>query len=49
MANPDQYSGQEAQVRFQRLLKSALTTPPKPLKSISPKGGEAQRKEGAEA
>ena len=39
-----EYSEQEAQERFQRLLRSALTTPPKPLKSMSPKGVPAQRK-----
>jgi hypothetical protein len=42
--NDAQYSEQEAQERFQRLLRSALTTPPKPLKSMSPKGVRAQRK-----
>ena len=40
----DQYSEQEAQEQFQRLLRSALATPPKPLKSMSPKGVTAQRK-----
>jgi hypothetical protein len=40
----EQYSEQEVQERFQRLLRSALTTPPKALKSISPKRPKRQRK-----
>ena len=40
----DQYSEHEAQERFQRLLRSALTTPPKPLKSMARKSAPAQSK-----
>jgi hypothetical protein len=40
----DQYSEQEAQRRFEKLVDAALRTPPKPLKSIAPKGVLAQSK-----
>jgi hypothetical protein len=40
----DQYSEQEAQQRFQKLVKAALNTRPKPLKSMGPKGVPAQSK-----
>ena len=40
----DQYSEQEAQQRFMAALKAAVNTPPKPLKSMTPKGIPAQRK-----
>jgi hypothetical protein len=33
----DQYSEQETQRRFEKLVKAALNTPPKPLKSMTPK------------
>jgi hypothetical protein len=36
-SDQDAYSEQETQRRFEKLLRSALTTPPKPLKSIKPK------------
>ena len=39
-----QYSEQEAQQRFENLVKTALKTPPKPLKSMGPKGVPAQSK-----
>jgi hypothetical protein len=40
----DQYSDQEAQQRFQAALKGALSTPPKPLKSMTPKRTKPQSK-----
>jgi hypothetical protein len=40
----DQYSEAEAQQRFERLVKSALNTRPKPLKSMRPKGMPSQSK-----
>jgi hypothetical protein len=42
----EQYSDEEAQQRFQAALKGALNTPPKPLKSMTPKRGKAQSKKG---
>jgi hypothetical protein len=35
--NDEQYSDKEAEHRFQAALKGALNTPPKPLKSMTPK------------
>jgi len=35
-------SEEEAQQRFERLVKSALNTPPKPLKSMTPKRKPSQ-------
>jgi hypothetical protein len=43
----DQYSEQEAQQRFETLemlVKAALNTRPRPLKSMGPKGVSAQSK-----
>jgi hypothetical protein len=40
----DKYSEQEAQQRFMAALKSAVNTPPKPLKSMTRKGVAAQSK-----
>ena len=40
----DQYSEQEAQRRFEKLVKAALNTRPKPLKSMGPEGVPAQSK-----
>ena len=40
----DAYSKKEAQHRFMAALKAAVNTPPKPLKSMTPKRGKAQRK-----
>jgi hypothetical protein len=40
----DQYSEQEAQRRFMAALKAAMNTPPKPLKSMGPKGVPTQSK-----
>jgi len=40
----DQYSEQEAQQRFEKLVKSALNTKPTPLKVMGPKGVPAQSK-----
>jgi hypothetical protein len=44
MKQKDEYSEQEAQRRFLGSLKAALNTPPKPLKSMTPKGSKAQSK-----
>jgi hypothetical protein len=41
MAN-DQYSKQEAQQRFEKLVKVAQNTRPKPIKRMDPKGVPAQ-------
>ena len=43
-ANPDQYSELETQQRFNKLVKLALNTPPKPIKSMGRKGVPAQSK-----
>jgi hypothetical protein len=40
----DQYSEQETEQRFMNALKAAVNTPPKPLKSMGPKGVPAQSK-----
>jgi len=40
----DQFSEQETQQRFERLVRSALNTKPKPLKAMGPKGVPAQSK-----
>lgn len=40
----EQYPEQEAQQRFDRLVRSALNTRPKPLKSMGPKGMPSQSK-----
>jgi hypothetical protein len=40
----DQYSSQETQQRFQKLVGIALSTPPKPIKSMPKKGVPAQSK-----
>lgn len=40
----DQYSEQEAQQRFEKLVHVALNTRPKPIKSMGRKGVPAQRK-----
>ena len=40
----DQYSEQEAQQRFKKLVGIALKSPPKPIKSMGPKGVPAQSK-----
>jgi hypothetical protein len=40
----DDFSEQEAQQRFLAALKAAVNTPPKPLKSMTPKGMLAQSK-----
>ncbi len=37
------YSEQEARRRFERLVKAALNTPPKPLKSLVRKGRRRRR------
>ena len=42
------YSEPEAQQRFEKLVKAALNTRPKPLKSIGPKGVRAQSKKRKE-
>jgi hypothetical protein len=39
-----QYDQGEIQRRFEKLVKSALNTRPKPLKSMGPKGVPAQSK-----
>ncbi|MDP3897947.1 MAG: hypothetical protein Q8Q62_14850 [Mesorhizobium sp.] len=43
---PDRYGDNEAEDRFRRLLKSAVNTPPAPLKSLAPIGVPAQQKRG---
>ena len=40
----DQYSEQETQRRFDKLVRAALNTNPKPLKTMGPKGVPAQSK-----
>jgi hypothetical protein len=40
----DQFSEQEAQQRFEKLVRAALNTRPKPLKMMGPKGVPAQSK-----
>jgi len=40
----DEYSEQEAQQRFEKLVKAALRTPPKPLKDIPLKWSGAKRR-----
>jgi hypothetical protein len=38
----DEYSDEEAAARFEAALKGALNTPPKPLKSMTPKRDKPQ-------
>ena len=45
----DQYSEEEAQQRFLAAVKAGLNTPPKPLKSMTPKGVPAQSKKKGRA
>jgi hypothetical protein len=45
----DQYPEQEAQQRFEKLVKSALNTRPKTLKSMGPKGMPSQSKKKKKA
>jgi len=40
----EQYSDAETQQRFEQLVRSALNTRPKPLKSMGPKGMPSQSK-----
>jgi hypothetical protein len=40
----DAYTQQETQRRFEGLVKAALNTPPKPIKSMGRKGVPAQSK-----
>jgi hypothetical protein len=40
--NKDQYSDKEAKARFEAALRGGLSTPPKPLKSMTPKRKKAQ-------
>lgn len=40
----DTYTESETQQRFEKLVKAALKTRPKPLKSMGPKGVPAQSK-----
>ena len=40
----DQYSEAEAHQRFEKLVRRALNTRPKPLKSMEPKGMPSQSK-----
>jgi hypothetical protein len=42
----DQYSEQETQQRFEKLVKAALNTKTKTLKAMGPKGVPAQSKKG---
>jgi hypothetical protein len=39
-----QFSEKEARKRFEAALRGGLSTPPKPLKSMTPKRKKAQRK-----
>jgi hypothetical protein len=43
----DQFSEQETQQRFNKLVRAALNTKPKPLKTMGPKGVLAQSKKRA--
>lgn len=43
-AKDPEYSPAETQQRFERLVKAALNTPPKTLKSMGPKGMPSQSK-----
>ena len=43
LSSGDDYSEQEAQQRFMAALKAAVNTPPKPLKSMTPKHPKLQR------
>jgi hypothetical protein len=43
-ADDEQYSEEEAQWRFLAAVKAGLNTPPKPLKSMGPKGMSSQSK-----
>jgi hypothetical protein len=40
----EQYGQREAKERFKRLVQIALKSPPKPIKSMEPKGVPAQSK-----
>jgi hypothetical protein len=40
----EQFSDQESQQRFQKLVGIALTSPPKPQKKMTKKGSSAQTK-----
>jgi hypothetical protein len=40
----DEYTEQEAQQRFEKLVRSALNTRPTPLKNMGPKGVPSQSK-----
>ncbi len=40
----DEFDEDEAQVRFELLVRAALNTKPKPLKSMEPKGMPSQSK-----
>lgn len=44
----EQFSEEEAQRRFMAALKVAVNTPPKPLKSMAPKGVAAQSRKRRE-
>jgi hypothetical protein len=40
----DEFTEQETQQRFEKLVRAALNTRPKPLKSMGPKGMPSQSK-----
>jgi hypothetical protein len=42
--NEGEFSKAEAQARFEAALRGGLSTPPKPLKSMTPKRPKAQRR-----
>jgi hypothetical protein len=44
MTKDDQYTEQETQGRFEKLVKIALKSPPKPIKCMGRKGVPAQSK-----
>jgi hypothetical protein len=44
MKDSEQYSERETQRRFEKLVRRALNTKPKPFKSMGPKGMPSQSK-----
>jgi hypothetical protein len=45
----DQFNEQETQLRFDKLVRAALNTKPKPLKTMGPRGMSAQSKKRQKA
>ncbi len=48
MPDKEKYSAREAKRRFEAALRGGLSTPPKPLKSMTPKRKRAKRAKKAE-